>query len=107
MKKLYLILFLITLNSTVLFAQIYVTETGAGNKDGTSWINAYDNTQLQTAINRATAGEQVWVAKGTYKPTEDLSTTNLLTDGITPTTDRDKAFILKAAVEIYGGFAGG
>lgn len=111
MRKLYLILLLIALNSTVLFAQIYVTETGAGNKDGTSWANAYDNTQLQQAINEAESAtiKQVWVAKGTYKPTEILSAT-VWTDATgntaSTTSNRDMAFILKTGVAIYGGFAG-
>ncbi|WP_461485799.1 hypothetical protein, partial [Pedobacter sp.] len=109
MKKIYLSLLLLMLGSPALMAQIYVTEAGAGLKNGTSWANAYDNTQLQQAINEAESAttKQVWVAKGTYKPTESLSTTGFLTDGITPVTARDNAFILKTAVEIYGGFAGG
>jgi len=112
MKKLYLILFLIALNSTVLLAQIYVTEAGAGNKDGTSWGNAYDNTQLQQAINQAESAitKQVWVAKGVYKPTEKLSENVYTTaDGtdVATTDDRDNAFILKTGVEVYGGFSGG
>ena len=47
---------------------IYVTPTGAGVKDGSSWDNAASN--LQVAIDAAAASEenrpQIWVAKGTY-----------------------------------------
>ena len=107
MKKIYLQLVFLTLFTSATFAQVYVTSNGAGSKDGTSWTNAYDGTQLQTAINAASSGTQVWVAKGTYKPTESLSTTGFLTDGITAVTARDNTFILKTGVEIYGGFAGG
>ncbi len=106
MKKFYLPVFL-TLFTSAAFAQVYVTPTGAGAKNGTSWSDAYDNTQLQTAINGAASGTQVWVAKGTYKPTESLSINGKLADEVTAVTDRDKTFILKAGVEIYGGFAGG
>lgn len=71
----------------------YVTVDGAGNKDGSSWANAYDD--IQTAINAASvfktdAKKQIWVAKGTYRG-----------DGIS-----SQAFVLKPGVAMYGGFAG-
>jgi len=69
----------------------YVTVAGAGNNNGTSWGNAYPGTQLQTAIN-ASGVTQVWVAKGTYKPTTG--------------SDRNSTFSLKNDCTIYGGFAG-
>ena len=111
MRKIYLLMLSSVLCSSVAMAQKFVTESGAGSKDGSNWANAYDASQLQAAINAADAEtdptqKQVWVAKGTYKPTESLSSTGFLTDGSTPVTDRDKAFILKTAVEIYGGFVG-
>ncbi len=107
MRKFYLLMLSIALTSPTLFAQIYVTEAGgATTKDGASWATAYDSNQLQVAINEATAGQQVWVAKGTYKPTESLSITGFLDDGTTAVTAKDQAFILKAGVLIYGGFAG-
>ena len=105
MKKIYLPVFL-TLFTSAAFAQVYVTPTGAGTKDGSSWANAFDGTQLQQAINVSVGGGQVWVAKGTYKPTESLSANGLLSDGVIAATIRDNAFILKAGVEIYGGFSG-
>jgi len=47
---------------------IYVTQTGAGIKDGSSWENAASN--LQAAIDAAAAYEEnrpkIWVAKGMY-----------------------------------------
>ncbi len=47
---------------------IYVTSTGAGVKDGSSWDNAASN--LQAAIDAAAAVQEnrpdIWVAKGTY-----------------------------------------
>ncbi|GEM_PF-4371598 len=42
----------------------YVSESGSGNKDGSSWENAYDN--LQTAIDGAAAGDEIRVARGLY-----------------------------------------
>ncbi|WP_293298348.1 hypothetical protein [Pedobacter sp. UBA4863] len=114
MKKIYLSLLSLMLGSPALMAQIYVTEAGAGLKNGTSWANAYDNTQLQQAINEAESAttKQVWVAKGIYKPTERLSEeiyaarTDDGTIAPTAANDSDKSFILKTGVAIYGGFAG-
>jgi len=100
MKKIYLSLLLVAVTFTALKAQIFVTETGGtqGN-DGTSWDAAYDKSKLQEAINEAENAtvKEVWVAKGTYNPTEYL----------TGTADIDKSFILRNGVKIYGGFAGG
>jgi len=69
----------------------YVTPNGAGTKTGLSWSAAYDNAQLQTAINEATV-TQVWAAEGTYKPTSG--------------SERNISFQMKNDVAIYGGFAG-
>lgn len=61
---------------------------------GTSWADAGD---LQALINSSAANDEVWVAAGVYKPTEKLDAAG---------SDRDKTFILRAGVKIYGGFAG-
>jgi predicted outer membrane repeat protein len=75
-------------HDTVLAASpIYVDADAAGG-DGSSWDEAYTN--LQTALAAATAGDQIWVAEGVYKPG------NL----------RTSAFILVNDVAIYGGFDG-
>ncbi|MBP7534841.1 MAG: right-handed parallel beta-helix repeat-containing protein, partial [Chitinophagales bacterium] len=75
----------------------YVTLTGAGTMDGSSWANASSN--LQATINASAAGDAVWVAAGTYKPT-------LGPFGVVPSDPRDKTFYVKDGVKIYGGFAG-
>ncbi|HHT03498.1 MAG TPA: hypothetical protein GX005_04160, partial [Bacteroidales bacterium] len=66
---------------------LHVTTSGTGN--GSSWLNA---TSLHEALSMATFGDKVWVAAGTYKPT----------DG----NDRTKSFDIKEGIEIYGGFIG-
>lgn len=65
-----------------------------GANDGTSWADAYQGVgALQTAITGAVAGDEIWVADGTYKP----STTG----------DRSAAFFPRTGITVYGGFAGG
>ena len=44
----------------------YVNYAAVGANDGTTWANAYPS--LQTAIENAASGSQIWVARGTYKP---------------------------------------
>ena len=82
-------LFLITSFLTALVASgatYYVVPGGAGNKNGTSWANAYAD--VQTAIDSASSagGGEVWIAKGTYKHGSEMT--------------------MKNNVAICGGFAG-
>lgn len=73
----------------------YVTVTGAGSNDGSSWSNAFAG--LQSALNIASSGEQIWVAKGTYYPTSAYDLTN---------SSRYYHFRMIGGVAIYGGFVG-
>ena len=78
---------------------IYVKPVASGNASGTSWTNATNN--LQNALNTACGNfTEVWVAAGTYKPSQDPS------GNATPTDPRNKTFYLKNGVKVYGGFAG-
>ncbi|WP_126973649.1 T9SS type A sorting domain-containing protein [Gynurincola endophyticus] len=91
-----IILFINLLCVNELQARIrYVTTTGAGSQNGTSWSNAYNN--LQTAITAATAGDTIWVRAGTYVPTTTL------TSGRTGVL---LYFGLNKSIKIFGGFAG-
>jgi predicted outer membrane repeat protein len=71
----------------------YVKPDAEGLKDGSSWKNASDD--LQAIINEAKEGDEVWVWKGTYIPT---------TKAVATGTDLDVAFVLRAGVNVYGGF---
>lgn len=73
----------------------YVRSTATGSNNGSSWTNAY--TSLQSALNAAVSGDQIWVAKGTYRPSNNYG----LGVGF-----RYYHFRMKNGVGIYGGFTG-
>ncbi len=73
---------------------IYVDADATGQDDGSSWTNAFCD--LQDALARAEYGDQIWVAEGTYKPTQDVNADLACYE----------AFELKNGVAVYGGFAG-
>jgi hypothetical protein len=65
-----------------------------GANDGSSWADAFQGPSgLRLALAAAVAGDQIWVADGTYLPTL--------------TGVRTRSFDLKTGVALYGGFAGG
>lgn len=71
---------------------IYVTEEGAGLKNGSSWDNAAQNLNLVLSAASIMAPKPViWVAGGTYTG-----------DG----TANTNAFTMQPGVSVYGGFAG-
>jgi parallel beta-helix repeat protein len=85
-----MVLSFITSFSFNVFAEtFYVKPSGTGTGTG-SWANASGS--IQAMINAASAGEQVWVAAGSY--TAEL-------DAVF-----HRSFKLKEGVEVYGGFAG-
>ena len=71
---------------------LYVTPTGAGTMDGSSWENASND--LNAVLALASTMEQkplVWVAEGTYTG-----------DGVAA----NSAFTMVEDVDVYGGFVG-
>jgi hypothetical protein len=72
---------------------IYVDKDAAGNNDGTSWDDAFNN--LYDAMDASWPGNEIFVAEGTYYPDP-----NGLTD------PREATFALKNGVTIKGGYAG-
>ncbi|MDA0991895.1 MAG: hypothetical protein O3A51_14240, partial [Verrucomicrobia bacterium] len=61
-----------------------------GLKDGSTWANAYS--KLEAALSGSSSGDEIWVAAGTYYPTNG--------------TDKTATFQMVSGVDIYGGFAG-
>ena len=94
MKKLSIFIFVL-LSITKAHSRIYVDSSATGLNNGTSWIDAF--TKLQDAIAQATAGDTIWVAKGTYYPDEGGGNSN---------NNRSASFYPKKNVPIYGGFSG-
>jgi hypothetical protein len=64
--------------------QLYVDASAGTGGDGTSWATAFTN--LDTALQAAMPGNQVWVRSGTYLLTNTLQ--------------------IPGGVQLYGGFAG-
>ena len=84
------------MEESIIYVDINATE---GENNGSSWGNAY--TDLQSALAVAGASDQIWVAAGTYLPTNG---TNLPEDIEDP---REVNFVINNGVKVYGGFAGG
>ena len=71
---------------------IFVDSDAQGSNNGSSWQDAF--TDLQSAINASLAGDQIWIASGTYRPQ------------IVNTPADSNFFVVNKPLEIYGGFAG-
>lgn len=100
-RKLFHILFLILTISTSVNAQNirYVSKSGAYTNDGKSWATAKINIQdaINDLVDNGLTGE-VWVAKGTYSPTESTESGggNILY----------LSFKIPAGIKVHGGFSG-
>lgn len=81
---------LLLLLAAPLQAQIHVDDDATGADDGSSWQDAF--VDLQSALAAVQAGQEVWVAEGTYRPSATL--------------DRTATFLIPQDVAVYGGFAG-
>lgn len=74
---------------------LYVNPLGGSSpRNGSSWANGFPT--LQEGLAAAEAGDQIYVAEGTYYP--DQLAVNV------GTNSRTESFALETGVEIYGGF---
>ena len=83
-SSLFLSMVLSTLATPVFAKTIYVTTTGSDTASGTTWAKSYKT--VTKAISVAVAGNEIWIAAGTYKEGTSLK--------------------MKEGVAIRGGFAG-
>jgi len=73
---------------------ILVDHESTTNGPGTAWANAYDN--LEEALSEAASGDELWVADGTYYPT----------DRTKPSNPASVVFRVREGVWVFGGFQG-
>lgn len=89
MKKLATLIGALLLLTSLSAKVVYVTTDGNNSNDGSSWDKAVAD--IQTAYTKASAGDEIWMAGGTYVMQDG---TGLLVD-------------MKDGVNVYGGFAKG
>ena len=84
--------------------KVYVDINAAGLSNGTTWKDAYPN--LQRAIDESQEGSEIWVAKGTYKPSGFPNESIDIPEETDPDYPRYRHFTLKNKIAVYGGFSG-
>jgi hypothetical protein len=91
-----------TVRFVVYQSSFYVSYNGAGNKDGSTWDNAVDASQLSSMLSQAAATAalvglpiEVYVSAGTYTPQNG------------DPSDRTNTFLIGNNVKVYGGFPDG
>jgi len=76
----------------------FVNSDATGADTGDSWADAF--TDLQSALQMALYGDEVWVAEGVYKPIVPVDLQNV-TD-----PERNTPFRILDGVRLFGGFIG-
>ncbi|MEN0002900.1 MAG: hypothetical protein AAF798_02105 [Bacteroidota bacterium] len=87
MKKTILLTLLLSVSWHLQAKVFHVTTNGTSN--GSSWHKACS---LLFALEKASPGDEIWVAKGKYLPTTS--------------TDRTASFEISEGIKLYGGFVG-
>ena len=89
----YLVLILLLLNGVVRAQSVvYVSPSGSGLGNGSTWLNALAADLLPKRLINAQPGTQFWLTGGIYKPIA--------------TNDRYASFSIASGVQVYGGFVG-
>jgi len=73
---------------------IYVDQDASGAGNGTSWSDSF--TDLESALQVAQSGTEIWVAEGVYIPSNQTNQFEV----------RSKTFQLPNGIALYGGFDG-
>ena len=89
--KIFTLSFFLFLGLNAFSVNYYVDSAAMGTHNGASWATAFDS--VQPALKVANNGDTVFIAKGTYLPTN--------------TTDRSKYFSLPSGVRLLGGYPTG
>jgi hypothetical protein len=91
----------VTPSSTTL-TRLYVKKSIlTGLQNGSSWANAFSElSQALRVAHTSNTVTEIWVTAGTYLPNYDVSFSSCLND------PREKTFLMKRGVSIYGGFVG-
>ncbi len=89
MKSIFLFLFAFTASNITAQTRYYVDINTNGVQTGLNWTGAFPN--LHDALALANPGDEIWVAQGTYKPSDN---------------NRAIHFQLPSGVSLYGGFSG-
>lgn len=99
-KHISLFLGLKVLFSPALFAAIvYVNPTATGLNNGTSWVDAYTN--LSVALSSASSGDELWIARGVYKPETQVDVNSSGGPDL-----QEACFQIPNNIKIFGGFTG-
>ena len=83
---------------------LYVASDATGAKDGSSWVDAFSN--LQSAIDAAYEGDEIWVKEGIYRPSSDEYGSGTGRSLTFHSTYPNSLGWTPKRVAIYGGFAG-
>ncbi|WP_044103550.1 hypothetical protein [Neolewinella persica] len=89
MKQIFLFTSCLLLSFTCVAERFFVTPNGASNASGKSWAEA---TNIQVALDRATASDEIWTKRGTYQ--------------LNAAKGRAATFVIRPGVKLYGGFLG-
>ncbi len=84
---------------------LYVNQNNTSNsipKDGSTWQKAFTDLQDALNISNTFGSIEIWVAKGTYRPTRIYNIDNNDEFEI-----KEKTFLISKATQIYGGFTSG
>jgi parallel beta-helix repeat protein len=104
-RKLLFALFLLATSCTAVTGKIiYVDDDAIAEFDGSSWAFAY--LSLQEAIAEVLPGDEIWVAKGVYRPDDHRTSEGLRGGGRSASGDREATFELINGVTFKGGYAG-